>query len=146
MNVTSFLKKADLKSVRVTVDAANKKLVKVACEVAKVLRGKNNQYTPHMTRSLKVKVDVINVDQIELSGTKRKTKIYRKHTGFFGHLHETTFERLSAKKFDEPLKLAIRGMLGSSKNSFKNALIAKVNFHRGVILDTSEDARQKGEN
>ena len=93
MNRTSFLKQGDLKQTKFLIDAADKKLGRLASEIAKILRGKNNQYTAHMTKFLKLRIDVINVEKIILSGNKVNQKIYRKHTGFMGHLHETTFEK-----------------------------------------------------
>jgi len=46
---------------------------------------------------------------------KRKEKIYKRHTGYPGGLREITFEKLQAKKPDEIIRHAVKGMLPDGK-------------------------------
>ena len=66
-------------------------------------------YTPHVDTG--DYVIVINAEKIEVTGKKRKEKIYKRHTGYPGGLREITFEKLQAKKPDEIIRHAVKGML-----------------------------------
>ena len=82
------------------VDAEGKTLGRLASEVASILRGKKKPiYTPHVDTG--DYVIVINAEKIEVTGKKRKEKIYKRHTGYPGGLREITFEKLQAKKPEE---------------------------------------------
>ena len=60
-------------------------------------RGKNKPtYTPHVDCG--DYVIVINAEKVEVTGKKRKEKIYKRHTGYPGGLREITFEKLQAKR------------------------------------------------
>ena len=92
------------------LDAAGKPLGKTAATAATLLRGKHKpEYTPHADCG--DFVIVINAEKIEVTGKKRKEKIYKRHTGYPGGLREITFEKLQAKKPDEIIRHAVKGML-----------------------------------
>ena len=92
------------------VDAEGKTLGRMAAEIAMVLRGKRKPiYTPHVDCG--DYVIVINAEKVEVTGKKRKEKIYKRHTGYPGGLRETTFEKLQAKKPEEIIRHAVKGML-----------------------------------
>ena len=92
------------------VDAEGKTLGRLASEVASVLRGKNKPiYTPHVDTG--DYVIVINAEKVAVTGKKRKEKIYKRHTGYPGGLREVAFEDLQAKKPDEIIRHAVKGML-----------------------------------
>ena len=96
------------------VDAEGKTLGRLASEVASVLRGKNKPiYTPHVDCG--DYVIVINAEKVEVTGKKRKEKIYKRHTGYPGGLREVTFEKLQARKPEEIIKHAVKGMLPDGK-------------------------------
>jgi large subunit ribosomal protein L13 len=44
---------------------------------------------------------VVNAKQVQVSGNKRKQKLYRHHTGWPGGLKEIPFDRLMENKPDE---------------------------------------------
>ena len=54
---------------------------------------------------------VTNIDKIRFTGKKFKEKKYFRHTGYPGGIKETTPSRLSKKKPDEILRLAVKRML-----------------------------------
>ncbi len=92
------------------VDAEGKTLGRLASEVAMILRGKRKPiYTPHVDCG--DYVVVINAEKVEVTGKKRKEKIYKRHTGYPGGLREVTFEKLQARKPEEIVRHAVKGML-----------------------------------
>lgn len=96
------------------VDAEGKTLGRVASQVATVLRGKNKPtFTPHVDCG--DYVIVINAEKVEVTGKKRKEKVYKHHTGYPGGLRETTFDKLIEKKPDEIIRHAVKGMMPKGK-------------------------------
>ena len=96
------------------VDAEGQTLGRVASQVAAVLRGKNKPtFTPHVDCG--DYVIVINADKVEVTGKKRKEKVYKHHTGYPGGLRETTFEKLIEKKPEEVIRHAVKGMMPKGK-------------------------------
>ena len=92
------------------IDAEGKTLGRLASEAASILRGKKKPiYTPHVDTG--DYVIIINAEKVEVTGKKRKEKIYKRHTGYPGGLKEITFEKLLARKPEEILRHAVKGML-----------------------------------
>ena len=56
-------------------------------------------------------VVVKNIEHIKFTGNKFQNKKYYRHTGFPGGIKETTPEKISEKKPEEILKLAVKRML-----------------------------------
>ena len=56
-------------------------------------------------------VIVKNIEHIKFTGNKFENKKYYRHTGYPGGIKETTPERISQKKPEEILKLAVKRML-----------------------------------
>ena len=101
-----------------TIDAKNKKLGRVASEIATILQGKKSPYyEPRLAGG--DTVTVLNIKDLAFTGNKLEDKQYYRHTGYMGHLKslnlKTAFERDPAKV----LKMAVRRMLP------KNFLAAK---------------------
>ena len=108
--MTDFIKTKDIKNNRILVDATNAIVGRLAVFISKTIRGKNkSNFTPHMDHGDFVIVK--NVEKIKFTGNKFKNKKYYRHTGHPGGLKETTPEKLSAKKPEEILKLAVKRML-----------------------------------
>lgn len=92
------------------VDATGYTLGRLASEIAKVLRGKNKPiFTPHMDTG--DYVIVVNADKVKVTGKKLDQKIYYHHSGYVGGLKETTLREKLAKKPEEVIELAVKGML-----------------------------------
>ncbi|MEY8523246.1 50S ribosomal protein L13 [bacterium 1XD8-76] len=92
------------------VDAADMTLGRLASEVAKVLRGKNKPiFTPHMDTG--DYVIVVNAEKIKVSGKKMDQKIYYRHSDYVGGMKEVTLKEKLAKKPEEVIELAVKGML-----------------------------------
>ena len=92
------------------VDAAGMTLGRLASEVAKVLRGKNKPiFTPHMDTG--DYVIVINAEKIKVTGKKLDQKVYYHHSDYVGGLKEVTLKEKLAKKPEQVIELAVKGML-----------------------------------
>lgn len=92
------------------VDATDMTLGRLASEVAKVLRGKNKPiFTPHMDTG--DYVIVTNAEKIKVTGRKMDQKIYYRHSDYVGGMKETTLKEKLAKKPEEVIELAVKGML-----------------------------------
>jgi large subunit ribosomal protein L13 len=92
------------------VDAEGKTLGRLASEIAKVLRGKNKPiFTPHMDCG--DYVIVVNAEKIKVTGKKMDQKIYYHHSEYIGGMKETTLKEKLAKKPEQVIELAVKGML-----------------------------------
>ena len=107
---TFSIKPSEIQKKWILIDADGVVLGRLAAKVATILRGKEKPtYTPHM--DMGDNVIVINAEKVHLTGNKRDTKTYYWHTGYPGGIKETTPSRLSKKKPDEILRLAVKRML-----------------------------------
>ena len=96
------------------IDAEDKTLGKLAAEVAMILRGKKKPiYTPHVDCG--DYVVVVNAEKVAVTGKKENPKIYRSHSGYPGGLKETTLAELRAKKPEEIIRHAVKGMMPKGK-------------------------------
>lgn len=92
------------------IDAKNKRLGRIASEVATVLQGKKSaDYEPRLVGTDKVMLK--NYREITLSGKKFKEKKYYRHTGYVGHLKTKSFEEAFAKDPKKVVREAVRRML-----------------------------------
>lgn len=92
------------------VDAEGMTLGRLASEVASVLRGKNKPtFTPHMDTG--DYVIIVNAEKIKVTGRKLDQKIYYHHSGYVGGLKEITLKEKLAKKPEQVIELAVKGML-----------------------------------
>jgi large subunit ribosomal protein L13 len=92
------------------VDAAGKRVGRLATEVATVLRGKHKPtFTPHVDTG--DYVIVINAKQVELTGNKWDQKKYYRHSRYPGHLKETTAKKMNQTFPERIIEFAVKGML-----------------------------------
>ena len=121
------------------VDAQDQTLGRLCSEVAKVLRGKNKPtYTPHMDCG--DNVIVINADKIKVTGKKMDQKIYYRHSEYVGGMKETTLKEMMAKKPEDVITFAVKGML--PKGPLGRSMIKKLHVYAGPEHD---NAAQKPE-
>ena len=109
--MTKFLKKSEITTSWVEIDAKDAVVGRLATIITKILRGKNKStFSPHVDHGDFVIVK--NVEKIRFTGNKFQNKKYYRHTGYPGGIKETTPEKLSEKnKPEEVLKLAVKRML-----------------------------------
>ena len=111
------------------VDADNKVLGRLASELAKILRGKNKpDFTPHVDTG--DYVVVINAEKVNLTGNKLKDKVYYRHSGYPGGIKSMTAEDLKAKRPEDLVRLAVKGML--PKNRLGRKLFKKLKVYAGA--------------
>lgn len=96
-------------------DAKNKKLGRLASEIAVILQGKKNpDYEPRMTGVDRVIVK--NIIAIEVSGQKERQKVYyHQPAGYIGHLKKRTYREVFQKNPKKVLQLAVLRMLPKNK-------------------------------
>ena len=110
------------------VDAADQTLGRLASQVASVLRGKNKPtYTPSMDTG--DYVIVVNADKIKVTGKKLDQKIYYRHSYYVGGMKETTLKELLAKKPEDVITFAVKGML--PKGPLGRQMIKKLHVYAG---------------
>jgi large subunit ribosomal protein L13 len=121
-------KKGDVQGNWYVVDAENKVLGRLASELAKILRGKNKPtFTPHVDTG--DYVIVINADKVNLTGKKWKDKAYYSHSGYPGGIKSITAENLKAKRPEDLVRFAVKGML--PKNRLGRKLFRKLKVYAG---------------
>ena len=111
------------------VDAEGKTLGRLASEIAKVLRGKNKPiFTPHMDCG--DNVIVINAEKITVTGKKMDQKVYYHHSGWIGGMKTATLKEKLAKKPEDVMYLAVKGML--PKGPLGRSMIKKLHIYAGA--------------
>ena len=130
--MTKFIKKSEINSDWIEIDATNAVVGRLATIITKILRGKNkNTYSPHVDHGDFVIVK--NVEKIKFTGHKFQNKKYYKHTGYPGGIKEITPQKLSEKnRPEEILKLAVKRMLPGgvlSKNQLRKLKIYQGENH-----------------
>ena len=111
------------------VDAEGQTLGRLAAEVAKVLRGKNKpEYTPHIDTG--DNVIVINAEKIKVTGKKLDQKVFYHHSDYVGGMKETTLREMMAKKPEQVIELAVKGML--PKGPLGRTMIKKLHVYAGA--------------
>ena len=110
------------------VDAEGQTLGRLAAEVASVLRGKNKPiFTPFLDTG--DNVIVINAAKVKVTGKKLDQKLYISHSDYPGGVKETTLREMLAKKPEEVMTLAVKGML--PKAALGREMIKKLHVFAG---------------
>jgi large subunit ribosomal protein L13 len=121
------------------IDAGGQVLGRVATLAARLLQGKHKPvYTPFIDTG--DHVVVVNAAQVTLTGRKEAQKVYRRHSGYEGGMHE---ERATVLRKRQPIRLveeAVRGMLPKTKMG--DAMYRKLKVYAGP--DHPHSAQQPG--
>ena len=126
---TIFVNEQEQKREWFLIDAEGKPLGRVASKIAAIVRGKTKfTFTPN--QNMGDYVVVINAGKVARSGGKEQKKLYYKHTGFVGGLRSYTFEKLSEKHPEDPIRLAVKGMLPSGR--LGRAILENVKIYAGA--------------
>jgi large subunit ribosomal protein L13 len=116
------------------IDASGQVLGKVAVAVADILSGKKKPtYTPFLDTG--DHVVVVNAEQIVLTGTKEKGKVYRRHSGYLGGLKSSTASEVRQKHPERLVEEAVRGMLPKTK-------LGRAMFHKLKVYAGSKHPHQ----
>ena len=107
------------------VDASGQTLGRLATRIADALRGKDKPtYTPHIDTG--DFVIVVNAEKIAVTGNKRKDKRYYRHSGYPGGLRSRSFEEMLARRPEEIIRLAVKGMMPRNRLARKQLTKLKV--------------------
>ena len=110
------------------VDAEGQTPGRLASEVAKELRGKNKpEFTPHVDTG--DYVIVINAEKVKVTGKKMDQKVYHHHSAYVGGMKEVTLKEKMAKKPEQVIELAVKGML--PKGPLGRQMYTKLHVYAG---------------
>jgi len=106
---------AETQKETIKLDATNKRLGRLASEIAVILMGKERaDYAPNKVADVVVEVE--NVDQLDITEKRLNSKIYESFSGYPGGLKRVPMKRVIEKKgHEEILKQAVKGMLPKNK-------------------------------
>lgn len=98
-----------------TIDAAGKKLGRVASQAASILMGKNSvTFARH--KAPDVKVEILNASQLSISEKRRATHQYAHFSGYQGGLRFENLDALAKRRgYKEVVTHAVRGMIPKNK-------------------------------
>jgi large subunit ribosomal protein L13 len=125
---TYVAKPSDRERSWYVVDASGKTLGRLATQIADALRGKRKPaYTPHIDTG--DFVIVVNAEKIHVTGNKRAAKLYHRHSGYPGGLRTRTFEQMLARRPEEIIRLAVKGMM--PRNRLARKQLTKLKIYAG---------------
>lgn len=121
-------KPEDVKSRWYAIDAKGQILGRLAVRIARILTGKGKTlYTPHVESG--DFVVVTNASELRVTGKKLQDKIYDHYTGYPGGRKVYTLEELLARRPDEVLRRAVKGML--PKNRLGDRMLTHLLIYKG---------------
>jgi large subunit ribosomal protein L13 len=130
-------KASELKPAWYLVDADGQTLGRLASNIAKVLKGKHKpSYTPHLNTG--DFIVVVNAERVHVTGNKREAKTYERYSGYPGGLRSRTLEEQLARRPEEPLREAVRGML--QHNTLGGEMLKRLKVYAGA--DHKNQAQQ----
>ena len=122
-------KASELSAAWYLVDADGQTLGRLASNIAKVLKGKHKPtYTPHLNTG--DFVVVVNAERVHVTGNKREAKTYERYSGYPGGLRSRTLEEQLARRPEEPLREAVRGML--QHNTLGGEMLKRLKVYAGA--------------
>ena len=122
---TYTAKPGDFERQWYVVDADGETLGRLATRIADTLRGKRKPiYTPHVDTG--DFVVVVNAEKITVTGDKRNSKRYYRHSGYPGGIRSRTLQEMLDRKPEDVIRLAVKGMLPRNKLARKQLLKLKV--------------------
>jgi large subunit ribosomal protein L13 len=126
---TYSAKASELKPAWYLVDADGQTLGRLASNIAKVLKGKHKPgYTPHLNTG--DFIVVVNAERVHVTGNKREAKTYERYSGYPGGLRSRTLEEQLARRPEEPLREAVRGML--QHNTLGGEMLKRLKVYAGA--------------
>jgi large subunit ribosomal protein L13 len=96
------------------VDATDETLGRLASRIARVLEGKHKPtFATHIDSG--DHVVVVNASKITVTRDKLETKLYIRHSGYPHGLKQETLGELLARRPEEAIRRAVKGMLPHNK-------------------------------
>lgn len=131
MNQKTFsAKPSDVTRKWYVIDAGEASLGRVATKVATLLTGKGKPiFTQHIDTG--DFVIIVNAANLKVTGNKMEDKMYYRHSGFPGGLHEASLKQvLGGSTPERALYEAVRGML--PVNKLRDARLLRLKIYMGA--------------
>ena len=129
MTKTYAVKTADIKREWRVVDADGATLGRLATRIATMLRGKHRAtFSTHIDTG--DPVIVLNASKIKVTGRKLQAKQYVRHSGYPGGMRTESLERLLARRPEEVIRRAVRGMV--PQNRLGEQMMRKLHVYAGA--------------
>jgi large subunit ribosomal protein L13 len=110
------------------IDATDVVLGRLASQVATLLRGKHKPiFAPHVDTG--DHVIVVNAAKVVLTSNKGEKELVHRHSGYPGGLKTIRHGDLLARKPEEAVRMAVRGML--PKNRLGRQMLKKLKVYSG---------------
>ena len=111
---TQATKISDVKRTWHLIDAKGKTLGRISSEIAQLLMGKSK---PYFVRNLDCGdyVVVTNAKTVKVTGNKEEQKNYYRHSGYPGGFKVETLKTLRARKPENIIEHAVKGMLPDNR-------------------------------
>lgn len=111
---TKATRESEIKRSWHLIDVKDKTLGRISTEIAKFLMGKAK---PYFVRNLDCGdyVVVVNAKEVKVSGNKETKKTYFRYSGYPGGLTRETLDKLRARKPEEVIIHAVKGMLPQNR-------------------------------
>ncbi len=107
-------KHKDIKRNWHMIDVKDEVLGRMSTGIVKLLMGKHKPtYSDHM--DMGDYVVVINAQKVRVTGSKRKQKVYQKHSGYPGGFKEISFEKMITEHPERVIELAVSRMLPNNR-------------------------------
>ena len=111
------------------VDADGATLGRLATRIATLLRGKHRAtFSTHIDTG--DPVIVVNASKIKVTGRKLQAKQYVRHSGYPGGMRTESLERLLARRPEEVIRRAVRGMV--PQNRLGEQMMRKLRVYAGA--------------
>jgi large subunit ribosomal protein L13 len=111
------------------VDADGATLGRLATQVAAILRGKHRAtFSPHLDTG--DPVIIVNAAKVKVTGKKLTDKLYIRHSGYPGGFRSENLEKLLARRPEEVIRRAVRGML--PQNRLGEQMMRKLHVYAGA--------------
>jgi large subunit ribosomal protein L13 len=130
MNAKTYtLRESEIDRRWYVVDATDQTLGRLASRVARVLEGKHKPtYTPNLDSG--DHVIVLNAARIAVTRDKLESKIYARHSGYPQGFKEETLGHLLARRPEEVVRRAVKGML--PRNRLGAQQLRKLKIYAGT--------------
>ncbi|HET9809395.1 MAG TPA: 50S ribosomal protein L13 [Candidatus Limnocylindria bacterium] len=129
MTKTYAVKSSEIQREWRVIDADGQTLGRLATRIATLLRGKHRvTFSTHIDTG--DPVIVLNASKIRVTGRKLQAKQYVRHSGYPGGMRTESLERLLARRPEEVIRRAVRGMV--PQNRLGEQMMRKLHVYAGA--------------
>ncbi len=126
--ITKSTKATDIQREWQLIDVKDQVLGRVASQIAQLLMGKGKAY---FVRNLDCGdyVVVLNAKEVKVTGKKEEQKNYYRHSGYPGGFRQETLKELRARKPQDIITHAVKGML--PQNRLRDKMLTRLFVFEG---------------